>query len=335
MSKKIVQNRINEFENKGYIHEKNFYSQDFVESIKLQFDKDFLAKKKRFFRRFNDDSSEIRANHDKNRWNMLLESNSEFVGSEFYANPIVFDLLQEVFDGDFSLVFLSSDISSPGSSFQTIHQDGNEFAVALNLPLVESNEHNGSTQVFPFTHRTSSDSYFSRLPNSFTDAEVIERVSEISPLHLNLKKGDFTIRDLRLIHRGTPNHSDIDRPYLSAVFLPVNDKEMPTFEVIEEGLRTFMEFKDFAFSSGRIDLIDYANTFGRLVMVNAMSDRIARPIPKNISDELSVNAKYCLRFAKFEDDTLNHSIERTSEGSEMLLKAITDARLEFEALKSQ
>ena len=64
------------------------------------------------------------------------------------------------------------------------------------------------------------------------------------------------------------------------------------------------------------------------------SDRIHRPISKKISDQLSEQALYCLRFSKFEDATLNNKIVRTKESSQALENEISNALIEFEALKN-
>ena len=108
----------------------------------------------------------------------------------------------------------------------------------------------------------------------------------MTPVSLNVEQGDYTFRDLRLIHRVTPNNTLEHRPYLSAIFLPTHSNQAPDFKTIKYGLDTFNEFKKVAFPSGRTDLIDYANTFGRLIILNSNSDRIQRPIPKHISDQL-------------------------------------------------
>ncbi len=326
-----MQEAIHYLKENGFYHRKHFFSNDQISSLKHSFEEAFEQKRNRFYSRFLSKSN-YSANHDVNRWNMLLPSDSIFLNTEFYATQEIFSILKGVFDHQFALVFFSSDISSPGSSFQTIHQDGNDFAIALNVPLVDANEINGSTQIYPKTHRTSEIAPFTNDSNEFTEQEVIERAEKLKPLYLNVQAGDITLRDLRLIHRGTPNNTTEHRPYLSAIFLPVFKEEAPEFEVIEKGLSVFAKFKEEAFMAGRMDLIDYANTFGRLVMSFSHSDRVNRPIPKVVSDLLSEAALYCFRFAKFEDQLLNEKISRTKETSKALQEEIRIAELEFAQL---
>jgi ectoine hydroxylase-related dioxygenase (phytanoyl-CoA dioxygenase family) len=319
------------FKQHGYYHGKAALSLDLVETFKSEFDPIFAEKQKRFYARFTEPGM-YGANHDINRWNLLLPSESSMLRSAFFAQEELFNTLKSVFHGDFSLVFFSSDISSPGSTFQTIHQDGNDFAVALNVPLVDSNEVNGATQIYPDTHRISSDSEFTNESNEFTDEQIISRANALNPLTLNVKRGDYTLRDLRLIHRGTPNNTDDHRPYLSVIFLPSSRNEAPSFEVILEGLELFKHMKKEAFPTGNAALIDFANTFGRLVMAHSFSDRVQRPIPKKVSDQLHEDALYCLRFAKFEDETLNDRIVRNEHLSEVLKKEIEQAKHTFNEL---
>ena len=325
---------IDQFKKEGYYHGKSYFNIPLIEELHTEFNHHFEEKIKRFNERFEGNQTNYGANHDINRWNMLLPSDSQLLSSGFYAEPAIMEILHEVFHTDFSLVFFSSDIAAPGSKFQQIHQDGNDFAVALNIPLIDSDEVNGATQVFPKTHLVSENAVFTNDSNEFSDDEILARANQHTPIYLNVTKGDFTLRDLRLIHRGTPNNSAAIRPYLSAIYLPVENNEAPTFETIEKGLEVFKKFKQEAFPTGRVDLIDYANTFGRLVMGMSNSDRIHRPISKKISDQLSEQALYCLRFSKFEDATLNNKIVRTIESSQALENEISNALIEFEALKN-
>ncbi|MFY7667940.1 MAG: phytanoyl-CoA dioxygenase family protein [Crocinitomicaceae bacterium] len=315
----------------GYYHGIEKLSPILINKFKTEFDLFFEDKRKRFFSRF-ESKSNYSANHDINRWNMLLPSDSEMMKSGFFAQDELFQTLQTVFDDHFALVYFSSDISSPGSAFQTIHQDGNDFAVALNVPLVDSDEQNGATHIYPKTHRISDNAPFTNESNLFSDEDIIHRAEQLNPVSLDVKIGDYTLRDLRLIHRGTPNKTTEQRPYLSSIFLPSSNNVAPTFESINYGLNTFKQFKDLAFPTGKTELIDYANTFGRLVLGFSNSDRVNRSIPKHISDQLNENALYCLRFAFFEDDKLNNRIIRNDKSSEELLHEIELAKVEFEQL---
>lgn len=323
----------NYFRNHGYYHGRSMFPAEFVHDLKHDFDMIFNHKRQRFFAKF-EEGNKLAANHDINRWNMLLPSDSKMMQSAFFAKDEIFDTLKSVFDKDFAMVFFSSDISSPGSTFQSCHQDGNDFGVALNLPLVKANEENGATHIFTDSHRITLEAPFTNESNIFSDDEILSRVKSLNPISLNVEPGDYTLRDLRLIHRGTPNNTQEHRPYLSSIFLPTCENEAPNFETICYGIETFNQFKKEAFPTGRTDLIDYANTFGRLIMGSSYSDRVNRPIPAHISNQLNKNALYCLRFALFEDQRLNNRIVRSNSLSQKLKENIEQAKHEFRELKN-
>lgn len=92
------------FKEQGYYHGKNNFSEELIRSFKGEFDPIFAEKRKRFYARFHDEGN-YGANHDINRWNMLLPSNSRMLQSAFYAEAELFELLKSVFEKDFALVF--------------------------------------------------------------------------------------------------------------------------------------------------------------------------------------------------------------------------------------
>jgi hypothetical protein len=287
--------------------------------LKSDFDRMFAAKRTRFAEALGDKKiHHYFANHDRNRWNMLLESDSAVLKSQFFADKSIFDLLQQIFNTDFVVVFLSSDIAGPGSSFQTIHQDGNDFAVALNVPLVDSSAKNGATEIWPGTHIFKPDGSFSRESNNLSDEEIIDIAEKKASRLLDLQIGDATLRDLRLIHRGTPNSGSEFRPYLSAIFFPSEDESVPELSAIRHAGALFAQMKRKALADGSQELQDHANAFGRIFMLLSKSDRGMRPIPKSTSDLFSPEALYLCRFACFEDENLN-KVVRSQEKSEELL----------------
>ncbi len=317
-------NEIEFFKKNGYYHAKNQISTLLIEKLKSEWD--FLIQDK--MKRFN-----YQANHDKNRWNMLLPSEFILHLNDFLMDNTLFELLASLFKEDFALVFFSSDIAAPGSEFQTSHQDTNDFGIALNIPLVQSDENNGSTQIFPSTHLDPENPIFTTKSNLFSDEEVMERVKNQQPIHLNMNLGDYSIRDLRLIHRGTPNYSSSLRPYLSLIFLKSSHNQAPHFETIQYGLKIFEKLRNEAITLQNLDLLNFANILGRSIMIYAQSDRIKRPIPKFVSDKMQEQTLYYFRFAYFEDIKLNQRVTRSDSMSDELLHEIETAQSEFQKLK--
>ena len=80
--------------------------------------------------------------------------------------------------------------------------------VGVKFPLVDTSEHNGSFEALPCTQYLADP----ELEAQYND--VLLRGNFPSSHRLNLKKGSMWVQDVRTLHRGTPNHSDLPRPEL-------------------------------------------------------------------------------------------------------------------------
>jgi ectoine hydroxylase-related dioxygenase (phytanoyl-CoA dioxygenase family) len=135
-----------------------------------------------------------------------------------FADPEIFeddDLLAVVegLVGDHPVMCqLATDTPLEGSAYQDIHRDtpalfpewGREtppFQLAVNFALCDVTPENGPLEVARGTHLLPRDEALAR----------IER-GEVSLEPLLLKMGDVVIRDVRHLHRGTPNRSGVPRP---------------------------------------------------------------------------------------------------------------------------
>jgi ectoine hydroxylase-related dioxygenase (phytanoyl-CoA dioxygenase family) len=107
---------------------------------------------------------------------------------------------------------LATDTPVKGSDNQDIHRDapalfpewGREtpaFQLAVNFPLVDVTLDNGPFEVVRGTHMLSKET-------GMHDLETGRR--RLEPLLM--KRGDVMIRDVRALHRGTPNRTDVPRP---------------------------------------------------------------------------------------------------------------------------
>ena len=107
---------------------------------------------------------------------------------------------------------LAADTPLPGSAYQDLHRDapplfpelGVEtppFQLAVNFPLVDVTEDNGPLETAFGTHLMSKEEGLRKI-----------ETGEIKLERLILKTGDLIIRDVRAIHRGTPNRSNHSRP---------------------------------------------------------------------------------------------------------------------------
>jgi len=132
----------------------------------------------------------------------------------FYAAPAWMPLVRAMLGEDCILGACSIIFSFPGAPEQYLHRDTQslygDFAVDCALPcsmltvlvpLVSVDSSNGSTRVWPGSHRN-------------PDMEAAFRGESLSP---DMDLGSVLINDSRIVHRGSPNPSDRMRPvaYLS------------------------------------------------------------------------------------------------------------------------
>lgn len=107
---------------------------------------------------------------------------------------------------------LATDTPMLGSDYQDVHRDapplfpewGREtppFQLAVNFPLVDVTMENGPIEIARGTHM---------IPK----AEALQRIErgEIALEPVPMKLGDVMIRDVRHLHRGTPNRTSEPRP---------------------------------------------------------------------------------------------------------------------------
>jgi hypothetical protein len=135
-----------------------------------------------------------------------------------FADPCIFEdedvlaIVKRLVGEDAALVQLATDTPVLGSDFQDIHRDapplfpetGQEtppFQLAVNFPLVDVMVENGPFEVARTTHMMSKEEGLRRIASG-----------EIKLEPITMKLGDVMIRDVRSLHRGTPNRTDVPRP---------------------------------------------------------------------------------------------------------------------------
>ncbi len=160
----------------------------------------------------------------KNQIGMHLPLIAPFADEAFVAPPLAVQIMEQALGADFVCSFYHSNTAYPGSETQPVHRDSGalfgpgELSVpipvthlVLNVPLCDFTEENGSTEVWPGTHLIAD-----RTPE---DRTALEARSETLPsLRTNIPAGSLVLRDLRVWHRGMPNHSDKARPMLALVY---------------------------------------------------------------------------------------------------------------------
>jgi hypothetical protein len=140
---------------------------------------------------------------------ITLDVEGPFARRELIANPLLVSVLKTAFEDDFILGAYGVVCSLPGSPQQPIHQDGADLfrqaalnrllplvAVTVGIPLVEMSEINGTTALWPRSHR---------------DDTLASTEKADEPL---VREGSCVLWDYRLRHGGTPNRSTAPRPLL-------------------------------------------------------------------------------------------------------------------------
>ena len=135
-----------------------------------------------------------------------------------FADPLVFEdedvlaVVRKLVGEDAQLHQLATDTPLRGSEYQDVHRDapplfpetGREtppFQLAVNFPLVDVTEERGPFEVTRGTHMMSKEE----------GLRLIES-GEVRLEPLLMKAGDVLIRDVRGLHRGTPNWTETPRP---------------------------------------------------------------------------------------------------------------------------
>jgi hypothetical protein len=159
----------------------------------------------------------------RKRTMITMAIEGSFNSPDFYANHKLMPLLNYLLTPNLVLGSVGAVIALPGAELQHIHYDhyniydsslGNQsaasslsvlppFAITVVIPLVELNEVNGTTRVWPGTHLTPDED---PVTNSGVRADPMAKL------------GDCYLMDYRLKHRGLPNRSGGIRPIIYNVY---------------------------------------------------------------------------------------------------------------------
>ena len=146
------------------------------------------------------------------RYYVTLPFKQPFSNSLIFEDEDILALVELLAGEDPVMCQLATDTPLLGSNYQDIHRDtpplfpetGQEtppFQLAVNFPLVDVTIENGPFEVARGTHMMSKEEGLRRLA-----------AGEISLEPIIMQLGDVIIRDVRGLHRGTPNHTENPRP---------------------------------------------------------------------------------------------------------------------------
>jgi ectoine hydroxylase-related dioxygenase (phytanoyl-CoA dioxygenase family) len=115
----------------------------------------------------------------------------------------------------------------PGGSQQPVHADLGQlwpnleqstppFALVVNIPVVDMSEENGSTEIWPGTHRDTT-VFFQQGDIKVREDQLAKQRAIAPPLQPHVHRGSILIRDIRLWHRGMPNYTKTPRPMIAMI----------------------------------------------------------------------------------------------------------------------
>ncbi|MCW3098039.1 MAG: hypothetical protein JWL77_3657 [Chthonomonadaceae bacterium] len=89
------------------------------------------------------------------------------------------------------------------------------YALVVNVPVVDISPLNGSTELWPGTHKDPRISVHDDIKLSPEDLEI--RRAKSPPFQPTMKRGGILIRDIRLWHAGMPNQTEQPRPMIAMI----------------------------------------------------------------------------------------------------------------------
>jgi len=151
-----------------------------------------------------------------------------FLFKDVLFNELVIDVTEAVMGRGIQNGFYSGNTALPDTDQrQPVHADTGHlwpnmevatppYALVVNVPVVDMSVENGSTEIWPGTHLDTSVAW--QDGESKVSAERLEAQRAIRPpFQPSVKAGSVLIRDIRMWHAGTPNHTSQPRPMIAMI----------------------------------------------------------------------------------------------------------------------
>ncbi|HUS64461.1 MAG TPA: phytanoyl-CoA dioxygenase family protein [Kofleriaceae bacterium] len=151
-------------------------------------------------------------NRGSGRYYVTLPFAAPFADPRVFEDDDILAVVEHLVGADAVFCQLATDTPLLGSEHQAVHRDapplfpetGEEtppFQLAVNFPLCDITVDNGPLEVARGTHR---------LPKAEALLRLEAGQSRLEPVLM--KRGDVIVRDVRTLHRGTPNVTSEPRP---------------------------------------------------------------------------------------------------------------------------
>ncbi len=144
-------------------------------------------------------------------------------------NDIVIAVSQAVLGRGIKNTMYSGNTALPSQERQPVHADTGHLwprlevahppvHLVINVPVVDTSPENGSTELWPGTHR---DTTITAGKDIKIPVDVLEkRRTQVPPLQPTIPRGGVLIRDMRLWHAGMPNRTEKPRPMIALLYVP-------------------------------------------------------------------------------------------------------------------
>ncbi|MFM0223216.1 phytanoyl-CoA dioxygenase family protein [Paraburkholderia dipogonis] len=146
-----------------------------------------------------------------NRHYITLPFSGVFADESIFCDRAILGIVERVVGDDPVMCQLATDTPLNGSTYQDIHRDTPplfddqpempSFQLAVNFPLCDVSLENGPFETTLGTHRMRPD-----------EAMKAWRENRVGLQAVQMELGDVMVRDVRALHRGTPNTTDQPRP---------------------------------------------------------------------------------------------------------------------------
>jgi ectoine hydroxylase-related dioxygenase (phytanoyl-CoA dioxygenase family) len=151
-------------------------------------------------------------NRGAGRYYVTLPFQDAFADPEIFEHPSVLAVVEQLVGQEPVLCQLATDTPIAGSEYQDIHRDtpplfpeaGMEtpaFQLAVNFPLCDVTLENGPVEIAKGTHLMKREEGLAKIESGEIKLEPVP-----------MKLGDVMVRDVRGLHRGTPNKIGTPRP---------------------------------------------------------------------------------------------------------------------------
>lgn len=191
-----------------------------------------------------------RLNRGPGRYYVTLPFVPPFADPQVFENDAILAVVANLIGEDGVLCQLATDTPLEGSEYQEVHRDSPglfpessiatpPYQLAVNFPLVDVTPENGPIEIVRGSHKL----------------EKIEALRQLETGEIQLEpvymqRGDVMIRDVRHLHRGTPNAGAVPRPMVVLgysrkwLFRPEVSIRVPrqTYDTLSERARFWLRY---------------------------------------------------------------------------------------------